>query len=96
MGEHHPVRAAVNVSVSGIQWSADSKAIYFDTQSSADKAVYRFRVDDRKLEIVASLKSLRRVITGWGAWMGLTPDGSPLLMRDTGAQEVYALDFEAP
>jgi hypothetical protein len=27
---------------------------------------------------------------------GLTPDGSPLLMRDIGSQEVYALDFEAP
>ena len=30
------------------------------------------------------------------AWMGLTPDGSPLLMRDTGTQEVYTLDFEEP
>ena len=51
---------------------------------------------NRKLETVASLKNLRRVIMGTGAWLGLTPDGSPLLMRDTGTQEVYALDFEAP
>jgi len=28
--------------------------------------------------------------------MGLPPDGSPLLLRDIGSQEVYALDFEAP
>jgi hypothetical protein len=30
------------------------------------------------------------------AWSGLMPDGSPLLMRDMGTEEVYALDFEAP
>ena len=48
------------------------------------------------MEPVASYKNLRRVISfGW-PWMGLTPDGSPLFMRDTGTQEVYALDFEAP
>jgi hypothetical protein len=29
-------------------------------------------------------------------WVGLTPDGCPLLMRDIGTQEVYALDFEEP
>jgi len=48
------------------------------------------------METVASLKNLRRVILPFQAWMGLTPEGSPLLMRDTGTQEVYALDFEQP
>ncbi len=83
-------------SVNAIQWSRDSKYVYFDTQSSADPAVHRVRLSDRNLETVASLKNLRRVILPFQAWMGLTPDGSPLLMRDTGTQEVYALDFEAP
>ncbi len=32
----------------------------------------------------------------WIAWMGLAPDGSPLLMRDTGTQEVFTLDFHLP
>jgi len=27
---------------------------------------------------------------------GLAPDDSPLLVRDTSNQEVYALDFQAP
>jgi hypothetical protein len=48
------------------------------------------------MQRVASLKGLPRVVTPWVSWSGLTPDGSPLLMRDTGTQEVYALDFEAP
>ena len=82
--------------VNAIRWSYDSHYVYFDTQSNADPAVYRVRVSDHKLETVASLKNLRRVILPFWAWMGLTPDGSPLLMRDTGTQEVYALDFEEP
>jgi Tol biopolymer transport system component len=83
-------------SVGAIEWSKDSKYVYFDTQSSAEPAVFRVRLSDKKLETVASLKNLRRVVLPWNVWMGLTPDGSPLLMRDTGTQEVYALDFEAP
>ncbi|MGA2345424.1 MAG: protein kinase [Candidatus Sulfotelmatobacter sp.] len=82
--------------VNAIRWSYDSQYVYFDTQSSADPAIYRVHVSDKKLETVASLKTLRRVILPFFPWMGLTPDGSPLLMRDTGTQEVYALDFEGP
>jgi Tol biopolymer transport system component len=83
-------------SVGAITWSGDSKYVYFDTQSSAEPAIHRVRMSDRKLETVANLKNLRRVILPFQAWMGLTPDGSPLLMRDTGTQEVYALDFDVP
>jgi eukaryotic-like serine/threonine-protein kinase len=86
----------VKESVNAMQWSSDSKYLYFDTQSSAEPALYRVRISDHKLESVASLKNIRRVILPFQAWMGVTPDGSPLLMRDTGTQEVYALDFEAP
>jgi Tol biopolymer transport system component len=82
--------------VNAIVWSYDSQYVYFDTQSSADPAIYRVRVSDHKLETVASLKNLRRVILPYWAWMGLTPAGSPLLMRDTGTQEVYALDLQLP
>jgi len=58
-------------------------------------AVMRVRIRDRKLERVANLKNLRQ--TGYfGAWLGLAPDDSPLLLRDTGTQEVYALDWQEP
>ena len=78
------------------QWSADSKYVYFDSGYSAEPTISRVRVADRKLERVASFAGLRRVITPWISWSGLTPDGSPLLMHDVGSQEVYALDFEEP
>jgi len=78
------------------KWSPDSSSIYVDAGSDVEPVVHRIRLSDRKLEPVAGYKNLRRVITfGW-PWMGLTPDGSPVFMRDTGTQEVYALDFEAP
>ena len=78
------------------EWSADSKWVYFDTGFSKDPAIYRIRIADHRLEKVASLQGFRRVINPWSLWMGLTPDGSPLVLRDVGSQEVYALDFEAP
>jgi hypothetical protein len=31
-----------------------------------------------------------------GGWTGLTPDDSPLLLRNVGSEEIYALDWEAP
>jgi len=34
-------------------------------------------------------------ITGYyGIWLGLAPDDSPLLLRDAGSQDIYALDWE--
>ncbi|HXP17542.1 MAG TPA: LpqB family beta-propeller domain-containing protein, partial [Terriglobales bacterium] len=77
-------------------WSKDGKYVYFDTGLSESPAFYRVRVADRKLERIADLKGLRRLVFAWTPWSGVTPDGSPLLLRDTGTQEVYALDLETP
>jgi len=79
-----------------IMWSSDSETLYFDTTLEKDAAFYRLRVRDRKLERLVSLKSIRRVVWPIGPWSGLTPDNSPLVLRDIGAQEIYALDWEAP
>jgi hypothetical protein len=55
----------------------------------------RVRIRDRKLERVADFKNLgqaRQFLFSFG----VAPDDSPLLLRDTGTQEIYALDWEAP
>ena len=83
-------------SVGYTEWSADSRYLYFDSGSGKDPAVYRLRIADGKIERLLSLKGFRRVVMGNTSWLGLAPDSSPLLMRDTGTQEVYALDFEEP
>jgi DNA-binding beta-propeller fold protein YncE len=85
-----------NIGVGTTRWSRDGQFVYFDTGASQDPAIYRVRIADHKLERICSLKDFRRALSYWVAWMGLAPDGSPLLMRDTGTQEVYALDFNVP
>jgi len=48
------------------------------------------------VERITDSKDFRRAVYIGVPWMGLTPEGAPLLMRDTGTQEVYAFDFVAP
>ena len=75
-------------------WSADGNYFYFDKYVNNDPAIFRLRISDRRIERVAGLKDIRRSpgIMGW--WMGLMPDGSPMVLRDTSIQEVYALDWK--
>ncbi len=74
-------------------WSSDSKYIYFDSQGE-DRAFNRLRISDHKLERLVSLKNLR--LTGSLGWTGLAQDDSPVVLRDVGTQEIYALDWNAP
>jgi Tol biopolymer transport system component/DNA-binding winged helix-turn-helix (wHTH) protein len=77
-------------------WSHDGQYLYFDTTLTDDPAFFRIRISDRKLERLFSLKAVRRFWGELGEWTGLAPDDSPLLVRDTSSQEIYALDFQAP
>jgi Tol biopolymer transport system component len=75
-------------------WSKNGDYVYFLHEEN-QPSVMRIRIRDRKVERVADLKNFRQ--TGyWNVWLGLTPDDSPLLLRDTGTQEIYALDWQAP
>jgi eukaryotic-like serine/threonine-protein kinase len=81
-----------------VNWilSPDSKYLYF-TKGGADPSAQRLRLSDRKIETIASLKGLRRVIDPYsGTQVGITPEGSLLLTRDVGTQEIYALDVTWP
>jgi Tol biopolymer transport system component len=72
-------------------WSRDGGHVYFDAGSE----VRRVRIADKKVEVVASLKGVGRP-PGWGTWVGLALDDSPMVLRDVGTHEIYGLDFEAP
>jgi len=76
-------------------WSQDGKYIYFE-QWGSDTAACRIRISDHQLETVGSLKGFRRTVGPERCWSGLTPDGSLLVLRDIGSQEVYALDLQIP
>ncbi len=76
-------------------WSRDGKYLHFHS-SGSDPALYRVRISDHKLEKIVSLKGIRLTIGGAGTWCGLAPDDSPLVLRDVGTQEIYALDLQLP
>ena len=75
-------------------WSHDDKYVYFKSPAGDETALYRIPLEDRKLERIISLKDIRRTGNS-GPWVGLTPDDSPLILRDIGVEEIYALDWEA-
>jgi hypothetical protein len=79
------------------EWSRQGDYIYFSTYPPAGQpgGVFRVRISDHKLEEVVGLKDFRQA-PDWGEWAGLAPDDSPLLVRDAGTQDIYALDWEAP
>ena len=84
------------MSVGQPRWSGDGKYIYFDSGLGKDPAFYRVHLADHKLDRIVDLKGFRRAVFAGIPWSGVTPDGSPLLVRDIGTQEIYALDWKAP
>jgi Tol biopolymer transport system component/DNA-binding winged helix-turn-helix (wHTH) protein len=82
-----------SIGVNDVIWSRDSRYIYFDTLFGGDPALYRIPMDSRKLERWADLRGFARG-GYYGPWLGITPDGSPLLLKDTSIEEIYRLDLE--
>ena len=79
--------------ITGPTWSRDGKYVYFD---NTDTAILRVRISDRKVERVADLGGVPRLLTNLDSWFGLDPNDSPLILRSTWNDEIYALDWEAP
>ena len=81
-------------SLSWLNWSHDGQYVY--VLDFRDKnAVVRIRIRDHAIERVADLGNL--ITAGrYGGSLALTPDDSPLLLRDTGSQDVYSVDWQSP
>jgi Tol biopolymer transport system component len=75
-------------------WSRDGRYVYFVSlvPGKGEAGVWRVRVSDRKAERVVGLESLRRAT----AWFGLALDDSPLVVRDVGTRDIYALEWQTP
>jgi serine/threonine protein kinase/Tol biopolymer transport system component len=69
-------------------WSRDGESIFFH----ADKAWWRYRLTDRKLEMVASTDKMQLAGQGWFA-AGL--NNTIVTARAIGTEEVYALEWDA-
>jgi Tol biopolymer transport system component/DNA-binding winged helix-turn-helix (wHTH) protein len=86
------------VQASWPEWSRKGDYIYFTDASKGSPAsgLFRIRVRDHQLEQVAALKDFRQPWIDFGAWEGLAPDDSPLLLRESGTQDIFALDVDWP
>jgi DNA-binding winged helix-turn-helix (wHTH) protein/Tol biopolymer transport system component len=74
-------------------WSSDSQFIYFLLPFDNDPGVFRIRVTGGDAERVVDLKGFR--YTGaFTLWMGLDPTDTPMLIRDVGTDDIYALSLE--
>ncbi len=79
--------------------SPDHQYLYYAT-SGTDPQLMRVRIGENRAETVANLKDFPFAMfvqfTGADEWISFAPDGSPLLLRDTGSQEIYALTVRWP
>jgi Tol biopolymer transport system component len=77
--------------------SPDGKYVYFEKSDGQGRKVFRIQLEDRRIDPVADLSGVRRVEKyGQGTWLGIAPDGSVLITRDIGTQEIYALEVMWP
>jgi len=78
-----------------LNWSRDGRQVYFE-QHGAQHAVMRVSLDNHQVNNIVSLQNVKRAGANGSFWFGLAPDDSPIVLRDTGTQEIYALDWKAP
>jgi len=76
-------------------WSHDGRFLYFTRWAAGGvRAVYRAQVPGGKEELVLHPPADFQG-TGWYSfWMSLDPDDAPLILRDAGTDEIYALALE--
>jgi Tol biopolymer transport system component/DNA-binding winged helix-turn-helix (wHTH) protein len=85
-------RLANATSIRNLAWSRDSEYVYFHT-ASPDLGLYRAHILSKNVERLASLSAFASMHDDW---LGVAPDGSPLIIGDTRIDEVYALDVQWP
>jgi len=74
-------------------WSHDSKYVYFVLVLENSSGIYRVSIPDGKVEPIADLKDITQIGSA-GRWLGLDPADSPLVLRNAGNMEIYALTLD--
>jgi len=78
-------------------WTRDGKSLVLLGDLAGEGfSVLRFRISDRKWEEIIGPEERRKLFGDTFFWVGLTPDDSPVLARDTSVSGIYALEWEAP
>jgi len=72
-------------------FSRDGSAIY--GLSLDERAIFRFRIGERRRERVADLGTIEPTAPWHEVWMGLDPDDAPLILRNTGFSDLFVLEW---
>ena len=75
-------------------WSHDGKYVYMRETSKGSPMLVRVRIMDGTVEEVLSLKDVPQLVDIFTAWIGLSPEDAPVLIRDRSVQDIYALDLQ--
>ena len=76
-------------------WARSGQYIYF-LRALEHPGVQRIAIPGGKEEQVVSLKGFHMTGHYGGLWLGLAPDDSPLLLKDTGTQDIVSLAWHEP
>lgn len=75
-------------------WSHNGKYVYIRESSKGSPKLIRVRIEDGLVEDILSLKDIPQLVDFFTAWIGLTGEDAPVLIRDRSVQEIYALDLQ--
>jgi serine/threonine protein kinase len=73
-------------------WSSDSRSLYF-LRYANDPAIMKMPARGGIPEVVVDLRDFHYTGT-FGLWLGLDPTDAPLLLRDEGTEDIYALALD--
>ena len=74
--------------------SVDGEYLYLMTAGN-DPKIMRVRLSNGTFDTIASLRSFRPAVDeDSSTWLGVATDGSPVLTRDIGTQEIYDLNIK--
>jgi Tol biopolymer transport system component/DNA-binding winged helix-turn-helix (wHTH) protein len=77
-------------------WSHDSRWVYYVGSvhgQGEGVTIFRISVNGGQPEKVVNLQAFRGAGHNW-MWFGLDPDDNPLMLRDAGTNEIYALTLQ--
>jgi hypothetical protein len=70
--------------------------LFFDRTHGTERTISRVTVATGQVEKIVDTKDVNRLRSNIGAWVGITPDGLPMVTLDAGTHDIYALDWDAP
>jgi Tol biopolymer transport system component len=93
LSKHRWKALADSVSGDNVNWSSDSKYVYFDGYGTINPAIERVRIRDSRRETVISLAPLQQAPGTISNWFGLTPENAPVVLHVLASSEVYELKW---